>query len=148
MSDLDKTELVVRVGDWDVNSDREPFTHQDVRVVNTITHPQYDPRTLAYDIAVLTLSQSLTLYPAVPHVNSVCLPPASADFTHTDTNCRVSGWGKDAFGTDGNYQSVQKAVDVGVVEHNTCERQLRSTRLGRNFLLDRDSFLCAGLYCG
>lgn len=144
VSDYDKTQLVVRVGDWDVQSDREPFTPQDVRIVNIVTHPQFDPQTLRYDVAVLTLSQSLRLYPAVPYVNSVCLPPSSVDFTGAD--CWVSGWGKDAFGTGGNYQSIQKAVDVNIVNSRDCERQLRSTRLGRKFSLDRESFLCAGLY--
>lgn len=58
--------------------------------------------------------------------------------------CWVSGWGKDAFGPKGKYQSVQKAVDVNVLSASECEKQLRLSRLGRHFTLDSHSFLCAG----
>lgn len=72
---------MVRVGDWDVQTEQEQFTHLDVRVQAVTVHPQYQPQSLVYDVAVLTLSQPLRLYPAVPHVNSICLPPPSLDLT-------------------------------------------------------------------
>ncbi|XP_054260168.1 phenoloxidase-activating factor 2-like [Macrosteles quadrilineatus] len=135
-------ELVVRVGDWDVQSEREPLPYQDTRVTTVRVHPQYDRSTLANDIAVLTLAQGLRLYPDVPHVNSICLPLPTTEFT--EEWCWVSGWGKDAWGMVGRFQSVQKAVDVGVVSGAECEARLRHTRLGRHYKLDDHSFLCAG----
>lgn len=58
--------------------------------------------------------------------------------------CWVSGWGKDAFGTNGKYQSITKEVDVPIVDQSTCENALRQTRLGRSFMLNKNSFICAG----
>lgn len=58
--------------------------------------------------------------------------------------CWVSGWGKDSFGTGGTYQKIMKEVDVPLVNPVSCELQMRNTRLGPTFNLDRNSFLCAG----
>lgn len=37
-----------------------------------------------------------------------------------------------------------KEVDVPLVDQNSCQNQLRTTRLGLNFVLDSTSFVCAG----
>lgn len=37
-----------------------------------------------------------------------------------------------------------KEVDIPLVDQNTCQNQLRTTRLGSNFALDTVSFMCAG----
>ena len=58
--------------------------------------------------------------------------------------CWVSGWGKNAFGPSGIYQSIMKEVDVPIIDQNECENRLRATRLGSSFVLNRYSFICAG----
>lgn len=58
--------------------------------------------------------------------------------------CWVSGWGKDAFGTNGKYQSIMKEVDVPIIDQSTCESALQKTRLGQFFMLNKSSFICAG----
>ena len=55
----------------------------------------------------------------------------------------MSGWGKDAFGGGGAYQQVLKEVDVPVLLDFDCERKLKRTRLGLDFVL-HPSFVCAG----
>lgn len=57
--------------------------------------------------------------------------------------CWVSGWGKNAFGSNGQYQSILKEVDVPVLTQESCQTALRGTRLGQFFILDK-SFMCAG----
>lgn len=37
-----------------------------------------------------------------------------------------------------------KEVDVPIVDQSTCENDLRKTRLGQSFILNRNSFICAG----
>lgn len=37
-----------------------------------------------------------------------------------------------------------KAVDIPLVDFDTCSTQLQATRLGKNFMLDPNSFTCAG----
>lgn len=46
-------------------------------------------------------------------------------------------------GKEGRYQVILKRVELPVVPHNTCQNTLRTTRLGKYFVLDR-SFICAG----
>lgn len=62
----------------------------------------------------------------------------------TIVRCWVTGWGKDAFGKEGNFQYILKKVDVPVLDSNECEARLRQTRLTQNFQLSRSSFICAG----
>merc|ERR1739844_285062 len=57
------------------------------------------------------------------------------------------GWGKDRFGSAGQYQVVLKEIDLPVVSNNQCQERLRSTRLGEKYKL-HDSFLCAGGFNG
>lgn len=53
------------------------------------------------------------------------------------------GWGQqDA--TIGSMQSIQRAIDVPLVDFNSCQRAMKNTtKLGPAFNLD-PSFLCAG----
>lgn len=44
-------------------------------------------------------------------------------------------WGKSDFAV-GAYQAIQKEVDVPIIDQNSCQNQLRLTRLGSNFQLD------------
>lgn len=55
----------------------------------------------------------------------------------------VSSWGVSNFNT-GSYQTIQREVDLPLVDQTTCQNQLRATRLGSSFQLDFNSFICAG----
>ena len=66
------------------------------------------------------------------------------DFDTTD--CHAMGWGKDAFGDADGYQEYNqflRSVKLKIVDHDTCQEGLRSTRLRDDFELD-PSFVCAG----
>jgi len=137
-----KRNLQVRLGDYDVSSahDTPSFPHYQVAVKRVVTHPRYDPKTLANDVALLELDSSIPL-DRYPHVTPACLPRAGQTFT--GQRCFVSGWGKDAF-SRGQFQRKLQEVDVPVVAPGRCERMLRNTRLGAGFNLDHRSFICAG----
>lgn len=55
----------------------------------------------------------------------------------------MAGWGRNAFGSLID-QNILRDVDVPIVDQTTCETRLRATRLGKHFILDKDSFMCAG----
>ncbi|RZF40916.1 hypothetical protein LSTR_LSTR011000 [Laodelphax striatellus] len=133
------TSLAVRAGDWDVRSDRESHAAQQQLVARIQVRPGYESATLRNDIAIVTLARPFILG---PHLQPVCLPGPSSCFDNS--LCWVSGWGKDAFGPAGNYQAIQKKVDVTVLDAEECDRRLRTTRLGPAFSLDRTTFMCAG----
>merc|ERR1712013_225695 len=132
------TKLKIRCGEWDTQNQTEPRPHQDRYVQNLDIHPEFNPRNLANDWAVLYTSQDFDLQ---AHIDTICLPQPEELFDFQ--TCFATGWGKDQFGAAGNYQVVLKEIDLPVVGHDQCEASLRTTRLGKRFQLD-DSFICAG----
>jgi len=132
------TKLKIRCGEWDTQNQTEPRPHQDRYVRALDIHPEFNPRNLANDWAVLYTSQDFDLQ---AHIDTICLPQPEELFD--GQGCFATGWGKDQFGAAGNYQVVLKEIDLPVVGHDQCEASLRTTRLGKRFQLD-DSFICAG----
>jgi len=104
-----------------------------------IIHPEYYPGNLMNDIALIRFD--VPIDSSSPHVAPACLPFPYDNFA--GHRCWVTGWGKDAFGTQGEYQSVLKEVDVPVMSNSDCEQTLRQTRLGPYYQLHQ-GFLCAG----
>jgi len=132
------TKLKVRCGEWDTQHQNEPLPHQDRMVESFRLHPEFNEKNLHNDFAVLFTEEEFVL---APHVDTVCLP-SPGDLFDYDT-CIATGWGKDKFGAEGEYQVILKEVDLPVVDQQGCEDQLKTTRLGERFKLD-NSFLCAG----
>ncbi|CAL4065918.1 unnamed protein product [Meganyctiphanes norvegica] len=128
--------LNVRLGEWKVNTFDEPLPYVDSMVASITIHPKYNSRNLHNDIALLELKEPV---PLQYHVNSICLPSHSQ--TYWGQRCISTGWGKNAF--NGRYQTIMKKVELPLVDHTTCQHNLRRTRLGRYFNLDK-SFICAG----
>ncbi|VVC96579.1 unnamed protein product, partial [Leptidea sinapis] len=133
-------------GEWDAAGTYEPIPFQEYTVAKVFTHPSYNQNTLQYDITVIRLSSSVPFTPmagAAATINRACLPPSSTT-TYTGRRCWVSGWGKDMFGVQGQYQQILKEVDVPIVAPATCQSQLQAARLGPSYVLDTTSFICAG----
>jgi len=134
-------ELLVRIGDWDVNSNLEPYPHKDMDVSDIFIHERFFAGTLHNDIALIRLTRPLS-WNNMPHVAPVCLPQPQQSYT--GSRCWVTGWGQDAFHTQGELQARLQEVDVPVVGHRTCEKALRRQGgLGRRFTLHPGS-VCAG----
>ncbi|XP_013164489.1 PREDICTED: trypsin-3-like isoform X1 [Papilio xuthus] len=131
--------LMVRAGEWDTQTTKEPYPHQDRDVGNVIVHKDYKSRNLANDIALLFLNMPMML---APNVGLACLPTLDQTMS-PGTRCLASGWGKDQFGEVGKYQVILKKLELPVVGNQSCQKRLRMTRLGRYFNLD-PSFMCAG----
>ncbi|XP_031843061.1 inactive CLIP domain-containing serine protease A3 isoform X2 [Nomia melanderi] len=132
--------LKVRLGEWDGQSTNEPYPYQEYLTQNIVMHPNFNSVNLQNDVAVITLSGTVPISSS-PNINTACFP---SSMPVAGTRCWVSGWGKDAFGMNGQYQSIMKEVDVPIVSQTTCEVSLRQTRLGQYYNLDKYSFLCAG----
>jgi len=131
-------ELIVRCGEWDTQNETEPYPHQDRLIKDLSIHPEFNGRNLQNDFALLYTEEDFELS---NHIDTVCLPTPEELF-EGDT-CFATGWGKDKFGSAGNYQVVLKEIDLSVVNHDQCENSLRRTRLGKRYRL-HDSFICAG----
>jgi len=134
----DVSGLKVRCGEWDTQTTNEPYPHQDRSVKALRLHPEYEGRNLFNDFAVLFLESNFDLD---INLDSVCLPEPEETFD--GTTCFATGWGKDKFGSAGEYQVVLKEIDLPVVNNDVCQDSLRTTRLGKRFKL-HPSFICAG----
>ncbi|KAF4518267.1 hypothetical protein B566_EDAN018383 [Ephemera danica] len=134
----DSNVLKIRAGEWDTQTKNELYPHQDRGVVKVIVHDQYYAGALYNDVALLILQSPVD--PA-DNVDVVCLPEQGQVFDHS--RCFASGWGKNVFGKEGQYQVILKKVELPVVPRDPCLRALRKTRLGQHFRL-HESFMCAG----
>jgi len=131
--------LKVRCGEWDTQQVIEPRKHEDRYAKAVSMHPLFNPRNLQNDFALLHLEEEFELQ---AHINTICLPDQYYK-NYQDQDCAATGWGKDRFGKEGEYQVIMKQVAMNLTRHDECQDLLRTTRLGGRFNLD-DSFLCAG----
>lgn len=130
----------MRLGEWDVHRDDEFYPYVEKDVAQIIKHPKFYPGTLENDIALIRLETPVQLS-ANPHIVPVCLPYRGENFA--GRKCWTAGWGKSAFGHQGEYQSVLKKVDLPVIGHSTCNSILKRTKLGPDYDLHA-GFMCAG----
>uniref|UniRef100_W8BCT1 Phenoloxidase-activating factor 2 n=1 Tax=Ceratitis capitata TaxID=7213 RepID=W8BCT1_CERCA len=130
--------LIARAGEWDMQSTQEVLPHQDALVKEVIIHEQYDSSVLFNDVALLILE---TPFKWEANVRPICLPDADVNFDYS--RCFATGWGRDKFGINGTHQLILKKMELPVIPSDTCQANLRSTRLGRHFRL-HSSFMCAG----
>lgn len=131
--------LFLLITEWDVNHDVEFYPYVERDVISVHVHPEYYAGTLDNDLAILKLNQPVD-FSGTPHISPACLPDKFTDFTRQ--RCWTTGWGKDNWDY-GKYQNILKEVDVPIIDQNTCQNQLRQTRLGYNYALN-PGFICAG----
>ncbi|KAG5307809.1 PEX16 protein, partial [Pseudoatta argentina] len=133
--EYDNSDIIARLGEWSFESGKPTI---DIGISQISVRSTFNSQNLHNDIAVLRLSSPAPIA-SNRNINTACLLSTSVT---PGTKCWVSGWGKDAF-YNGQLQSTLKQVDLPVRSKANCQRALRRTRLGSNFVLD-DSFMCAG----
>jgi len=138
VNSVDPSTMIVRCGEWDTQQENEVLEHQDRRVLNTVIHPGFIETNLHNDLALVFLRQDMEL---TANVDTMCLPQRGERMD--TTKCVATGWGKDRFGDEGQYQTLLQQVTLPKVEHRYCQKALSQNRLGNKFQLD-SSFTCAG----
>jgi len=133
-----KEKIIVRCGEWDTLSNSENLPHQEQEIIRTFIHPSFNEKNLQNNFALLVTERDFVLD---DHISPVCLPSPMDQTNPKD--CVSNGWGKDVFGSKGEYQTRLKEIHLPIVPNDKCEKQLKTTRLGQFFKLD-DSFMCAG----
>ena len=121
--------LKVRIIEYDARGfqDSERNIHQDIFVTRFIIHPNFNPKRLTDDIAVLILEKPIELQ-RQNGVNAVCYPACNNMFDYkfqngTGVRCWVAGYGKDA--ENGKFSFIQRKVDVPIYDKNRCQTRLR-----------------------
>ncbi|XP_052850950.1 phenoloxidase-activating factor 2-like isoform X2 [Drosophila gunungcola] len=130
-------EIVVRAGEWDLNSPEESFAPEEREVEKIVSHPNFDFKTGANNLAILHLKSPFELK---HHIRTISIPMPQSSYD--GQRCTVAGWGKRNF-EDFNYSAVLKKVELPVVSRNDCESKLQRAKLGSNYKLPA-SMICAG----
>jgi len=146
----------VRVGEYDASGFNGPEVtpHLEYSVSKIVRHPQFDPKRLTNDIAVLKTSGNIDL--SHRYVAPACFPSCGNQFDHVFSNgsgvrCWTAGWGKDEF--SGDFQFLQHKVDVPLVPDYKCNSALKAALnrkkagVGDRFQLSAGE-LCAGTETG
>nr|XP_017001161.2 LOW QUALITY PROTEIN: phenoloxidase-activating factor 2 [Drosophila takahashii] len=134
--------MVVRAGEWDLNSQAELLPHQMRPISEIHRHEDFSSQTVYNDIALVVLEQPFHL---APHIQPICLSQAETPRLEEElrnAHCVATGWGHKTF-TSLTMEHLLKRIELPVVEHGSCQRLLRRTILGRRYKLHA-SFLCAG----
>lgn len=135
---LNASEIVVRGGEWDFDSEREPMKYVQEDVKEIYVHPGFVLDYMVFNIALLELKSPM---PNTNHIATICLPQRHDVFDHKQ--CFVSGWGKDPSVPDWTTSNILKKVDLAVVPQLECQAELQKTFLGPFFRL-HNSVICAG----
>ncbi|XP_050092154.1 phenoloxidase-activating factor 2-like [Anopheles aquasalis] len=135
---IQRTDLVVRAGEWDTRTAEEMYQTQDRAVAEIVVHPEYYKGGQQNDVALLFLGSP---FRPKKTIHPVCLPPQDTKFD--GQTCFATGWGKDRYGKEGTHQTILRHIDLPIVPHDKCQTALRTTDLDEDFTLDK-SFICAG----
>ncbi|KPM04783.1 Trypsin-like serine protease 3 [Sarcoptes scabiei] len=138
VENVSPTDLLLRLGEYDISTDKEPFSHIERRIQIIAPHPKFDPRTFEYDLALLRFYEPIRFQ---KNIIPVCLPE------HNDTYvgrwATVTGWGR--LNEDGPLPNVIQHVDVPIITNKDCENMYK--RAG--YIEDIPNiFVCAGLAKG
>ncbi|XP_065204395.1 phenoloxidase-activating factor 2-like [Planococcus citri] len=141
INNIDISTLRVRAGDFIINGESdERLPHQDRTVNNILIHSNHSRKVLHNDLALITVNEPFTYG---DHISSVCTSINDISYATSSSydpeNCLVTGW---TSVTDNTAQNKLRRVSASIMSTESCENNLRETRLGRTFKL-HPSFLCA-----
>nr|XP_018917962.1 PREDICTED: serine proteinase stubble [Bemisia tabaci] len=128
------SDLLLRLGEHDLSIENEPYGYQERRVQIVASHPQFDPRTFEYDLALLRFYEPVKFQ---PNIIPICVPEDDTNFV--SSTAYVTGWGR--LYEDGPLPSVLQEVSVPVINNSVCETMYRSAGFIEHI---PEIFICAG----
>ncbi|SPP73931.1 blast:Serine proteinase stubble [Drosophila guanche] len=128
------SDLLLRLGEYDLAEEEEPYGYQERRVQIVASHPQFDPRTFEYDLALLRFYEPVVFQ---PNIIPVCVPDNDENFI--GQTAFVTGWGR--LYEDGPLPSVLQEVAVPVINNTICESMYRTAGYIEHI---PHIFICAG----
>ncbi|XP_067672337.1 trypsin-like [Haliotis asinina] len=123
----------VRLGVHDISKNES--SSESINVKTALIHPQYDTKTLTYDIALIELSSAPQL--SRPEINIGCV---SGDVAKAGEVCYVAGWG--VISSEGDISDVLQLIEKPVLSQTQCRDIFGSNTF------HEDSMICAGFIEG
>ncbi|KAL1455338.1 hypothetical protein WDU94_009441 [Cyamophila willieti] len=134
VEDVPPSDLLLRLGEHDLSTEEEPYGYQERRVQIVASHPQFDPRTFEYDLALLRFYEPVKFQ---PNIIPICVPEDDTNFV--GSSAHVTGWGR--LYEDGPLPSVLQEVSVPVINNSLCETMYRAAGFIEHI---PEIFICAG----
>lgn len=107
------TVLIAVLGEFDkANKEEQEIS---VKTKKIIMHPNYNPRTLDYDIALVKLEAPLEEFSV--YIRPVCMPGSSEKFDE-QSKCYVTGFGRTEQG--GALAGMLRMAKIPLVSQDTC----------------------------
>ena len=131
---ISPSNLLMRIGEYNILDDSEVHNHVDVRVRRVITHRQFDKFTYEYDIALIKLVSPVKFK---PNIIPVCLPESNSDLVGKVGT--VTGWGRRT--EYGQISPILREVNLPIISNQKCMSMYR--RSGQNEWIPK-IFICAG----
>jgi len=127
--------LLVRIGEYNVLNRKEAHTHIDRRIRKIVTHKKFNKVSYEYDIALLEMHDAPIQYK--PNMIPICLP--SSDNSLVGQTGTVTGWGR--LTEFGQISPVLREVRVPIISNTKCMSMYRNS--GQNEWIPK-IFVCAG----
>lgn len=135
------SEFYARCGEHNVKAEDELLDAQETVLIDIKIHPDYNKKRVTNNLAILLTEENFVYK---KHVGPVCLPRPGENF-EGQTDCWSSGWGADAYDSNGYFSDTLKMVQMPIVEKSVCERQFQAHERfkGKNFKI-HSSWICVG----
>eukprot|EP00095_Tigriopus_kingsejongensis_P011670 maker-scaffold59_size442576-snap-gene-2.11 protein:Tk11670 transcript:maker-scaffold59_size442576-snap-gene-2.11-mRNA-1 annotation:"hypothetical protein KGM_20486" len=134
VKDISPSNLLVRIGEYNVLDSSEAHGHLNRRITRVITHVNFDKFSYEYDIALLKMVNRVEFQ---PNIIPICLPDPDQDLV--GRTATVTGWGRRS--EYGNISPVLREVHLPIISNSKCMNLYR--RSGQNEWIPR-IFVCAG----
>merc|ERR1712130_131441 len=134
----------IRCGEYNVKKENEIQRSQESKVEEVYFHPQYEPRTVKNNFAIVRTKENFIYQ---EHIGPTCLPRPNESFEipRKSKDCWSSGWGADSYEATALYSDGLRKVKLPVVPRDECEERLASQPrfAGKGFRL-HESWMCIG----
>ncbi|KAK2721520.1 uncharacterized protein LOC136035579 [Artemia franciscana] len=134
-----KQDIFLRLGEYDLESDTEEFSHEDRQVSEIVVHPKFKVATFENDIALLRLKHPVIYQ---PNIIPICLP--TIDDNYIGKSGVVTGWGRLSEG--GPLPNILQKVNLPILSNKECEQMYE--RAGSPQDIPESNFMCAGFRDG
>ncbi len=114
VKDISPSNLLVRIGEYNVLDESEAHDHVNRRITRVITHVDFDKFSYEYDIALLRLVQPVDYQ---PNIIPICLPGPDIDDLNGRTGT-VTGWGRRT--EFGNISPILREVHLPIISNSKC----------------------------
>ncbi|ODM97361.1 Serine proteinase stubble [Orchesella cincta] len=130
------SEVILRLGEFDLSDDGYPFNFTERRVQLIITHPNFSgaKRSFEHDVALLRFYEPVTFQ---PNIVPICIPEGEEDFV--GKTGWVTGWGRTYEG--GPIPTRLNEVQVPIMTNPDCEKMFLDAGYHESI---PGIFLCAG----